>query len=321
MVLVFSILLSSISIESKAASDDGFIDVTVNFPLVREMDFQCGNVGEYTTQLEVSGQKAFRLPSDGSYIITRVVQIGSGFSYDWSEFDCGTNLYISSGGLATFEYKEGAFDYNSEALYLKATQVYDFSIVPDVYGYYNNVKLYGIRGYVNRLQYGNFRVYYKQVENFTEGQKLDNIDGTLQEQHETQKGIFSKITEFFGSFFQNLIDSVIHLFVPTAEEMGEIFDRLNTFFEEKFGFLYYPFDILIRLFDVCTSNAGTTLITFPGFSIMGYQIWEDIEVDLLNSISMNVFSYVRIATGILCLFWFINYLRDYFDKRFGGGGQ
>ena len=42
-----------------------------------------------------------------------------------------------------------------------------------------------------------------------------------QEQAETTKSIFEKITDFFGSFFENLINAVIGLFVPGEEEMAE----------------------------------------------------------------------------------------------------
>lgn len=144
----------------------------------------------------------------------------------------------------------------------------------------------------------------------------------LKEQTETQKGIFQKISEFFGSFFQNLIDSIIHIFVPTKEEMSDLFDRLNNFFAETFGFLYYPFDFIIDAFNIFLEADSETGLTLPGFSIMGHEVWGDQTYDIASEpIVGTIFGYVRMGTGAMLAMWFVNYLRNFFDKRFGGGGN
>lgn len=151
-----------------------------------------------------------------------------------------------------------------------------------------------------------------------------NTDRTMKEVDETTKGIWGTIKEFFGGFFQNLIDSVIHLFVPTKEEMAELLGRLNDFFAEKFGFLYYPFEFMARLFDALTNftSKPETTITFPSFSIMGYQVWDDIKFDFNQyAVVVDILTNVRRVTGVFIVFSFINYLRDFFEKRFGGGGR
>ena len=127
---------------------------------------------------------------------------------------------------------------------------------------------------------------------------------------------------FFASFFDNLISSVTGLFVPSAEELDFLLDDLNSFFYQTFGFLYYPFDFLIRFFDVFLNSKadyGVTL-TFPGFSLMGYQIWDDMEVPVIQGGTSfyYVFEYVRVGTGILLSVWFIQYLRRFFERTFGG---
>lgn len=143
-----------------------------------------------------------------------------------------------------------------------------------------------------------------------------------QEQTETQKGIFESIKEFFGSFFQNLIDSVVGLFVPSSEEMSELFNRLNDFFAETFGFLYYPFDFIIDAFNIFLEADSETGLTLPSFSIMGYEVWGDITYDITSEpIVGEIFGYVRMGTGAMLAMWFVNYLRNFFDKRFGGGGN
>lgn len=146
------------------------------------------------------------------------------------------------------------------------------------------------------------------------------IKEQAKEQTETQKGIFASIKEFFAGFFQNLIDSVIGLFVPSTEEMGGLFDELNQFFSDTFGFLYAPFDYLFRLVGVFTSSTGSTGLTFPGFSIMGYEVWPDMTYDIANDpVAGKVLEYVRMGTGVLLAGWFIMYLQDFFKERFGSG--
>ena len=145
----------------------------------------------------------------------------------------------------------------------------------------------------------------------------------LKEQTETQKGMLSKMSEFFGGFFDNLKNAVIGLFVPSQEEMGSLFDRLMQFFNDTFGFLFYPFDFIVRLVELfLTSTNDNTSVVFPGFSIMGMQVWETMEFDLAEyEVTRELFGYVRMVTGAIIAFGFIDYLRKYFDKRFGGGGN
>lgn len=153
---------------------------------------------------------------------------------------------------------------------------------------------------------------------------VDKVNNSIEEGNkiaeetkETTKSIFSSITEFFGSFFQNLIDSVIGLFVPSSDEMSGLFDQLNQFFSDRFGFLYAPFDYMVQLLGVFTSAEGSTGLTFPGFSIMGYDVWPDLTYDLASDeLVGTILGYVRIGTGILLGGWFIMYLQDFFKERF-----
>lgn len=154
-----------------------------------------------------------------------------------------------------------------------------------------------------------------------ESNKLQEESNKLQEEsNETQKGILNKVTDFFGSFFQNLIDSVLSIFVPNSETMGELFNELNEFFSDTFGFLYYPFELLIDFIDMLTLDEEPAL-SLPSFEIMGHTVWEEQSIVLGgDSLVSEIFGYVRVGTGALLSFAFINYLRAFFDKRFGGGG-
>ena len=165
-----------------------------------------------------------------------------------------------------------------------------------------------------------FTYWYREVFNWSEGQKLDSINGSINESTTVQKNIFSSITDFFGSFFQNIINAFVSLFVPSSEEMSGLFDQLNQFFSDRFGFLYAPFDYMIRLCKVFTSSTGSTSLTFPGFSIMGEQVWADQVYDLASDeLVGTILGYVRTGTGILLAGYFIMFLQNFFKERFGTG--
>ena len=165
-----------------------------------------------------------------------------------------------------------------------------------------------------------FTWWYRQVYNYTTGQKLDTLNDSVKDVNETSKGILSRITDFFGSFFQNLINSVVSLFVPSADEMSGLFEQLNQFFSDRFGFLYAPFDYFIRLLNIFLAGDGAVSLTFPGFEILGETVWEPYTYDFSSEpLVGTIFGYVRTGTGILLAGWFIMYLQDFFKERFGTG--
>lgn len=164
--------------------------------------------------------------------------------------------------------------------------------------------------------------YEKEIANNTEQIKdgIEQGNEIAKDTNETTKGIFASIKEFFGSFFQNLINAVVGLFVPSVEEMGDLFDQLNQFFSDRFGFLYAPFDYMIKLMQVFLSSTGTTGLTLPGFTIMGYEVWGDLTYDLSSDpLVGTILGYVRIGTGTLLSGYFIMFLQQFFKERFGSG--
>lgn len=169
-----------------------------------------------------------------------------------------------------------------------------------------------------------YRWYSDNIASSSDIQKntdaVEKGNDLQKEANETSKGIFASIKDFFGSFFSNLINSVISLFVPSSDEMSDLFDQLNQFFSDRFGFLYAPFDYMIRLCKVFTSSTGSTSLTFPGFSIMGEQVWADQTYDLASDeLVGTILGYVRTGTGILLAGYFIMFLQNFFKERFGTG--
>mgnify|MGYP003293155396 CR=1 FL=1 len=236
-----------------------------------------------------------------------------------------TNNSIQSVHMAPMYQFSHSFDLDYDG----ALEDGDDLVAYDEWGSYEINAKYTVKytGYKTKSAYDSAMNEIKtELEDQTEelgdiNTELDNQTEELEEQTETQKGILSTISGFFGSFFDNLKNSVIGLFVPSKEEMGELFNRLNQFFSDTFGFLYYPFDVFVRFVEVITTSESEVVLTLPGFSIMGHTVWEDITYNFGRvTLLQNIGEYAKIGSGAIIVFAFINYLRNFFDKRFGGGG-
>lgn len=99
------------------------------------------------------------------------------------------------------------------------------------------------------------------VGSIEKGNDLQQKNNDLQkEQNETSKGILGKITDFFGSFFENLKG----LFVPEDGYFSDFFTRLNDFFADKLGMLYAPIDMFITFLNTIKDASSTDSgLTFP----------------------------------------------------------
>ena len=257
----------------------------------------------------------------------------SGYGYNWLRYVVGTTGEIG-GGTGVYG---GLFSSSSSPNVWYVTDGSDLPVRAAVMGYFymgagSNCSI-SLSASINYTVYSYTKEEYASAikdsiddgnDLIEEGNKLQEDANKLQkEENETSKGILSSITDFFSSFFDNLINSIISIFVPSSEEMGALFDRLNQFFSDTFGFLYYPFEFLIQAFDVFIgSSTDVPSLTFPEFSIMGYKVWDSQAVTFEdNEIALNLFSSIRMVSGVILSFAFVNYLRVFFDKRFGGGGS
>lgn len=83
-----------------------------------------------------------------------------------------------------------------------------------------------------------------------------------QNQDANAEKITDKLEEAKTGIISGLIDGIKGLFLPSDGYFSELFNRLNDFFKERFGFLYTPVDLLIRFCDV-VMNAGTGFSGIP----------------------------------------------------------
>ena len=123
----------------------------------------------------------------------------------------------------------------------------------------------------SRLYVGNTtaEIYSSSAQVVTDPVLNENVEALQEDTATTAEnttGILSKITDFFGSFFSNLIG----VFVPEDGYFSGWFDRVNALLSAKLGMLYAPFDLVISTLQAIYSSSTTeTGIPFPGIK------WED----------------------------------------------
>lgn len=171
------------------------------------------------------------------------------FQYTWYK---GLQLFNGNEGITG----DGRYGYNGSIEFdLSLTNVINIptgGITCNLTFYYNNW-IYSVK---------------EQYQNIVGGQSV--IDSASVEQLEdlnsTQEDTNTKITDFFGSFFDNLL----HIFVPEDGYFSTWFDKVNTLLSDKLGMLYAPFDLVISTLQAIYSADSTESgIPFPGIK------WED----------------------------------------------
>lgn len=140
------------------------------------------------------------------------------------------------------------------------------------------------------------------------------------------KEINDSIIDYGNKLHQDmdeLKDGIENQYSVTDEEnfgVADIIDQVN----EKAGVLAVGTTTLVNFLDLFdSSNAGSTQLTFPGFSMQiqgtSYQIWNDVHYDLseLDTHFGGLMEVVRWATTMVVYMAVLNYLVHAFDEIFG----
>lgn len=150
---------------------------------------------------------------------------------------------------------------------------------------------------------------------------LEDQKQIMEEQAETTKGIFAKITDFFDNFFSRLGDFIKGLIIPTSEELTAFLQEVNDWFSDRLGFIWYPFSLAVDLVTALAGGSADSQIIIPAFRLtvagVEYTIWGDIPV---NMDEMNIFRYVRFFTSALLAAGVVHMAIDKWDEWIGGHG-
>lgn len=153
-----------------------------------------------------------------------------------------------------------------------------------------------------------------------EGNRLQEEANELQrEENETQKNIFDKISEFFNGFFDNIISTVVSLVIPSSEEVTAFLDEVNGWFGARLGFVWYPFDLAVRLVSALSQGEASRTFAVPSLTlhILGedYVIWNAVEADMD---AFGIFVYVRWFTSALLVSAVVSLAVRKWDEWIGG---
>lgn len=111
--------------------------------------------------------------------------------------------------------------------------------------------------------------------------------------------IFGAISNFFSGFFNNFGTMLKNLFIPTKEQFASLFNDMQSFFSEKLGFLWFPFDFAIEIVQAFTNGYQDSLFVVPPITINimdGITLFEGGTFDMD---AVGVFAYVRMLTSII----------------------
>lgn len=152
----------------------------------------------------------------------------------------------------------------------------------------------------------------------TTNEHLDDINKGIEAGNEIAQETQEQEKKFFDGFFGNLVESLVGVFVPEDGYFSDYFNRLNDFFSDKFGFLYSPIDIMVQFFGLFINIGDAPELTFPGFSIMGYTVWEPVTVNWEELVSaFGLFDYIRVGGDAIIVISFLNFVSKKYEEVVG----
>lgn len=240
---------------------------------------------------------AYNISCTDANVVSVCLTDGDGNIYSMagnSKFNFGTlqDVYSNMHSCVKFYYLE--FDvlseYSSNANPLKYVVTCNLTTYLDIYP--NDSSTYG-----------------QIVQDPTSNQHLDSIETSSESTASSSSGILSKVTEFFGSFFSNLIG----VFVPEDGYFSDWFTRLNTLLADKLGMLYAPFDLLIQvLTSILNADDSFVGIPFPGIEWDGQYLVEPFTFTFssLGDVYSDLQGYVYFGTDVILLLAFFGLLQD-----------
>lgn len=117
----------------------------------------------------------------------------------------------------------------------------------------------------------------------------------------TEQNIFYSIQNFFSGFFRNLTNTIKSAVVPSGDDVLALLQEMNDWFSERFGFIWYPFDLAIDIMAAFALGEPDSKITVPALTLNmlgGIKLWDSFEADLDP---IGFMQYVRFFTSaIMC---------------------
>lgn len=121
--------------------------------------------------------------------------------------------------------------------------------------------------------------------------------------------------EQHGNF---IIEGLKSLFIPSDDYFKSYFDDLYEWFSDRFGFLSFPIDLLVKFSDLILSSGDVDcILTLPSFDIMGEQLLYEQTFNLTDFLEENfmvVLTALRMGSSVLLIMAFVNLCGDKWDE-------
>lgn len=163
-----------------------------------------------------------------------------------------------------------------------------------------------------------------------QNQAKDEIIANQDENTEKVWGWLSQLARSIQGWFSDLLNGILeglkNLFIPSQEKLDSFFSALNNWMDEHFGFLYYPFSVLI---DFCNrlltyNPPENPSITFPALTVGEYTLFEAQEYSLATEALPGMGQWRQwYVIGVNCIigFWLVNLARIKLNSIMSGGGD
>lgn len=149
----------------------------------------------------------------------------------------------------------------------------------------------------------------------------------IQDQTEEVKKGFAGILDAILNLPQTLLDGVIHLFVPTEEDLQNIKDSYDELLQEKLGLGYQAIELVDSIVTSVASNLASSTpydFTFPGISFPmngdTIVILPETSVSLDNAVMDLLRPVAGTAVTIISVLAFINMLKNFLEALLSGKG-
>ncbi len=174
----------------------------------------------------------------------------------------------------------------------------------------------GVQGAINNqttvIQQGN-QLQEQQNALQEEANYLQEEQNKLQEEQNNQE------KNFFDNFFSNLGNTVKSWIIPSSEQLTAFLDEVNTWFGDRLGFVWYPFDLAYDMVSALAKGDANTKLKIPPLTLnmLGgkYTIWNAMEVDMD---AFGIFQYVRFFTSVLVVGGVVRLAIVKWDSWIGG---
>lgn len=159
----------------------------------------------------------------------------------------------------------------------------------------------------------------KKIDKQTDA--INNQTEVLKEQEKTNKGILQTIIELPGKVANFIIDGLKSLFIPSNDFISNFFTNLKNWFSDRFGFLFYPFgliiDILNRIININFSepifNVPDIYEPFTNSKLINNTTY-NLNSLLANSIFNNLHNIYLLCVDAFIIFGLVNLAKFKFNE-------